>query len=511
LTQAAPELSASPIRDTISRLAQGLRELRKDDGLGVLLYTSRPEYFDQSDLVDRRRGIVKYVHFAASEAELNLLTERFDIALVCTNIKQEHKAQYIIRRQNLAALIVVWSWDCHHHHEENLRFSSLADVIIPAHSSCNSRLKTPHSVLGRPFPLATAQWSRCLASKLLARDDVVLRSDALSGGYVLWALGHRNEILRALKTGIPGNALRLMEPNDRDPYFKLSAEERFQDWAKFKVSIAVPISDDLPLRVFDALIAGQIPIVPTSCKDLDSAIPTDVQSKLPVIRVEDLSPQTVEAGWRIALKSFDEMGMQGIIKRHEYARDHHHISCRIADISEYIKGLEREQISLAVDDWSVGLVAGRLQPELPPACASELRLSERNHVYTEDAWIGAETIVIGSTSRIRTASAPWSYAAQARLEGFDIFDWYWVKVCVEVHSGQVGVGILTADGLPRGEQLLTPQLGWLRLSFKFLRTDIALLIRNGALGGSSVVDITELRIYGAAHPGVGEGPAGWIG
>jgi hypothetical protein len=365
-------------------------------------------------------------------------------------------------------------------------------------------------VLGRAFPLATAQWSRPLASKLLAHDDVALRSDALSGGYVLWPIGNRNEILRALKAEIPGNALRLMEPDDRDPYFKLSAEERFQDWAKFKVSIAVPVSDDLPLRVFDALIAGQIPIVPTSC-NLDSAISTEMQSKLPVIRVEDLSPQTVEASWRIALKSFDEMGMQGIINRHEYARDNHHVSCRIADISEYIKRLERDQISLVVDDWSVGLIVGRLQPELPPASASELGLSEHNDVHTEDAWTGAETIVIGLTSRIRTAAAPWSYAALARLDGFDTFDWYWVKVCVEVHSGQVGVGILTADGLLRGEQLLTAQMGRLKLSFKFLRTDIALLIRNGELGGSSVVDLTDVRVYGAAHTGVGEGSQGWIG
>jgi hypothetical protein len=494
--QAAPELSTSPpIRDTISRLARGLRDLRKNDGLRVLLYTSRPEYFDRSDLVDGRRGIVKYVHFAASEAELNLLTERFDIALVCTNIKKEHKAQYIIRRQNLAAVIVVWAWDCHHHHGDNLRCSSLADVIIPAHPCCGSRLKTPHSVLGRPFALATAQWSRSLASRLLARDDVVLRSDALSGGYVLWPIGSRNEILQALKAGIPGNALRLMQPNDRDPYFKLSAEERFQDWAKFKVSIAVPVSEDLPLRVFDALIAGQIPIVPTSCKELDSAIPTDVQRKLPVIRVEDLSPQSVEASWRLALKSFDEMGMEGVLKRHEYARDNHHISCRIADISEYIKGFEREQISLVVDDWSVGLVVGRIQPELPPAFASELQLSERNVVYTEEAWIGAETFFIASTCRIKTSSAPWSYAAQARLDGFDGFEWYWVEVWVQVQSGQIGIAILTTEGTLKGEQLLTPETGRLKFSFPFLRTDVALLIRNGALGGSSVVDVTDMRIY----------------
>jgi hypothetical protein len=194
------------------------------------------------------------------------------------------------------------------------------------------------------------------------------------------------------------------------------------------------------------------------------------------------------------------MGMHGIIERHEYARDNHHISCRIADISEYVKALAGEQISLVVDDWSIGLVAGRVQPELPPTSASELRLSARNAVYTEEVWIGAETLVIGSTSRIRTASAPWSYAAQARLDGFDAFDWYWVEVCVEVQSGQVGVGILTAQGSLKSEQLLTPKMGRIKLSFPFLQTDTALLIRNGAVSGSSIVDITDVRVYAAPIP-----------
>ena len=66
-----------------------------------------------------------------------------------------------------------------------------------------------------------------------------------------------------MKTAIPANALRLMEANDRDPYFKMSAEERFQDWAKFKVSIAIPVSEDLPVEsgvvgvVQDAVLDGR--------------------------------------------------------------------------------------------------------------------------------------------------------------------------------------------------------------------------------------------------------------
>ena len=175
---------------------------------------------------------------------------------------------------------------------------------------------------------------------------------------MLWPAASRNEILRTLKDHVPGNALRLIDHDKREPYFSLSAEDRFREWTKYKVSIAVPLVQDVSMRIFDALIAGQIPIVPSDCSALDAAIPLEIQISLPIIRVTDLSPKTVEAAWHIACERFNDGGAQGISIRHKFARDHHHISNRVSEIAEYIRNFSKQEISIVLTDDCVGLVAG---------------------------------------------------------------------------------------------------------------------------------------------------------
>ena len=502
-TNGSREPSIPLFEGTIARVAAALREIRTREKLSILLFTSAPEYFNTSDLFDPHQGAVKSVRFADSEAALEACKDRFDVAVVCTHIRQEHKAQFIIRQKRLARLIVVWCWDNHHSFDANLRYNSLADLVLAGHSYCSDSLKTPHSVLGRSFCLPTSQWSRSLVSSLIV-ETLDLRSDALSGGHTLYDGAARNEILLALKHRVPGNALLLMDGKNREPYFSLSAEARFRVWAKYKVSIAVPALHDLSMRVFDALIVGQIPIVPTSCYDLDAAIPPHIQEILPVIRIGELSPETVEAAWRVAIERFDQGGVKGVVARHEYARDHHHISSRINGIAEYIKQLSMKKTCVVMNDSGIGLVAGVPQPNFPPPSAISLEgVIDLSAVYTDEVWPGAETARHGSTTRVITDSASWSYAAQAPLRFVDDFasgGWYWVDVSVEVQSGQVGVAILKLDGRLVGERLVSKENSRTRFTLPFLRGDVALLIRNGSSPERSVVNLVDARVYGMPIP-----------
>ena len=343
-----------PFKNTISRISGPLSSLSTKSKLKVLLFTSRPEYFDGTDLLESTDSIECLTYFYTEDA-LRACDDRFDLALVCTHVLGEHKAQLIVREKKLAPLIVVWTWDNHHHRARNLSGNTLADIVIPAHSENQETLKTPHSLLGTRVPLGTSQWSRALTSKLLFRNPE-MRSEALSGGYVLWPHSARNEVLRRLKTRIPENALSLLDPNNRSPYFSLSVEARFRQWTSYMVSLIIPFNRDLSMRVFDALIAGQIPIVPEDCVDLDSTVPPDIQRRLPIIRVSDLSPQSVELAWRLAIKQFKERGVEGIVTRHEYARDYHHISARIKYIVEYLRGLSTKTFAVESDSDCVGLV-----------------------------------------------------------------------------------------------------------------------------------------------------------
>ena len=160
----ACEMSLSPFEGTVTRLRSALANISPQKKLRILVFTTRPEYFDASDLFDPN-GVIKSVYFADSEDALETCTDRFDFALVCTHILQEHKAQFVIRQKGLAPLIVLWTWDNHHHYDQNLKFNSLGDIILPAHFNFRDELKTPHAVLGRLFFLPTSQWARALASR----------------------------------------------------------------------------------------------------------------------------------------------------------------------------------------------------------------------------------------------------------------------------------------------------------------------------------------------------------
>jgi hypothetical protein len=494
----------SVFKTTVERITSALRNIPRHEGVSVLLFTSAPEYFDESDLFEPLQSAVKSVQFAATHEALETCSKTFDLAIVCTHIRKEHKAQYIIRQKRLAQLIVVWCFDNHHSADANLRYNSLADIVLPGHSYCSDFLKTPHSVLGRSFPLPTAQWSRSLASRLLVRNPS-LRSNALSGGYVLWSTGgeERKEFLRVLKECIPGNALRLMDPNNREAYFGLSAEERFKDWANYKISLALPLLHDVSFRVFDALLAGQIPLVPTSCYDLDAVVPPNLQQSLPIIRFGEYSPEAVEAACRAGVEKFDKAGAQGIVARHEYARDHHHITSRINAIAEYTKELSTKKLTAVINDSGVGLLAGVPQPHSTPACAKSINgVIDLFDLHSEKVWHGAETTCHGSIVRVITDSAPWSYAAQGALrlgEGPASCGWYWVEVLVDVESGEVGIGIVAPNGQLKGERFVSTRTST-RLIFPFLRGDVALLIRNGRLVGRSAVKVCDLRVYGQPIP-----------
>jgi hypothetical protein len=334
-----------------------IRSLLPEPGrpLDVLFYTARPEFFDSTDLIDRHQQI-NTIYFCSTDEQLLATNNIFDIAIICTHLIFEHKPAMTIRARDLAKLLVFWTWDNHHKMAENLLFNSLADLIIPAHGYVSNYLKTPYQILCRPFPLSSSQWSRQLVADLLPSDEPLRRSSALFGGYVLWD-SDRNHLLRQIRESGIEQHLQLIPTDTRHAYFSKTPVEKCVEWMSHKVSLSLPLEHDLSLRVFDALLVGQIPLVPTWCEDLDSVIPPLIQEKLPVIRFHEATVESVAAAWRQALFAFDSDGAVGTLRRHNYALNQHHIAVRIRDMLEYITSFrDSASVGIVADDYGVGLV-----------------------------------------------------------------------------------------------------------------------------------------------------------
>lgn len=149
----------------------------------------------------------------------------------------------------------------------------------------------------------------------------------------------------------------MIRREDPTRYFSLAAEDRWRDWAEYKVGLILPYHFDLPIRFFDSLLTGQVPIVPTWCRDFDHVIPPHVQQSLPVVRLAEASVEAIRAAWREALTRYDADGDQGAQRRHLFALEHHHLANRLEEIcGQVVPVAAAEGLRLDVDATSVGFV-----------------------------------------------------------------------------------------------------------------------------------------------------------
>jgi hypothetical protein len=190
----------------------------------------------------------------------------------------------------------------------NLSSALGADIVFPAHSPFASVLTNPISIRAPTLPLCLSQWSRSQADRLFAAHWNGSRRDDLSGGFVAYPGTERHEVLMRLKAEMPEADLRVMPVDRRSEYFALTPEQRFEWWARSKVSIVLSLNRDLSMRVFDSLVAGQTIIVPRDLPDLDAVVPPAYQAKLGIVRFASFDIQSIRAAYREALAIFDRGG-----------------------------------------------------------------------------------------------------------------------------------------------------------------------------------------------------------
>jgi hypothetical protein len=342
----------------LQRIVGAARQVATKKQYDVLLFSHRPEYFDCDEFVDLHGRLISSVVFISSIQQLLTIGRTFDVAIMCSTVMpSDHTALCQMRKENLADLFFVWTFDNHHSQYTNVTINALADIIVPSHKFCANYMRSPCSILGSHVPLATNQWSRSKAKSMLAASMQLSRSNGLHGGFVAWEVGDRIKLAAECRARLPENAIRLIDPKDRYSYFGQSAGERWYDWASHKVGLILPVMCDLPLRFFDSLLVGQVPLVPTWCHDLDHVVPVAMQETLPIIRFGTATVEAVEIAWQEAIRRFDADGEAGMLRRHTYALENHHLVNRLEAICSQISDIATQKnIACTVDNEGVGFV-----------------------------------------------------------------------------------------------------------------------------------------------------------
>jgi hypothetical protein len=236
-----------------------------------------------------------------------------------------------------AACIAVWLWDNHLSELDNLKTALAADFLFVSHLYAAGACANPGSALVGHVPACTAQWPANEARAAFEASLNLPRSDRLLVNYVNYRFSWRCPLLERLRDDMPQADVLLAPPEDRSRYFGRSRAQRLQEWLGYKTALILPVDKDLSTRLFDALLAGLVPVVPERVIDLDVVIPRDLQREIEIVRFLDLDLEGVRGAHREALARFDRGGIDGMRKRHRFAADHHTLAPRLRSIVSAVR------------------------------------------------------------------------------------------------------------------------------------------------------------------------------
>ena len=259
-----------------------------------------------------------------------------DIAVVSAHGLDLSAALWEMQQAADRTLIAVWLWDNHLARMNNLKTALAADLIFPSHWYQAAYLVNPASVLACHVPSCCAQWTTQQARQLFESGADAARNDKLLASYVDYTFSWRSALLNKMKTDVPEAEVILMPPEDRSRYFGKSPDERFREWLSYKASLVLPVQRDLSTRVFDALLAGQVIVVPKAISDFDNVIPPAMQRRLGILRLPDPEIPTIRKFAVQAVDVFNRSGMEGARERHAYAIANHMLVNRLEAMLDFI-------------------------------------------------------------------------------------------------------------------------------------------------------------------------------
>jgi hypothetical protein len=317
-----------------------LQEICQGHAIKLLLCSERSNHFENSALAELVvHPQIRSVTFEKNLRDAVARQEKFDVALILTHWVDEVAQLRAARRHNLADLYVLWIWDNHIAEDFHRQVAALGDLVIPAHGFNTTYLKGARNIVLPSVSIPSVQWDIPTSEAVFTKSGYDERSDDLYGAYFTYKeFPERERLLRACVTARISEGIFLREANEanRDTYFHSNAAERLKEWMVYKTSICLPLKNDLSSRLFDALVAGQIPIVPRQTADLDQIIPPEIQEWLPIIRFDEYTVDNVQAAHREAIRRFDLDKSKGALRRHRYAIENHMARHRMLQVVQSI-------------------------------------------------------------------------------------------------------------------------------------------------------------------------------
>ena len=226
-----------------------------------------------------------------------------------------------------ATLFIAWDWDNHHWLELSTFLAAHTDIYAPAHHENLYLLSRYNWLTAGPVYCSSVQWSRQFLQEHLPEMLKAKRSDAPLGMHIPYApFSFRMQVITTLNQHYPSIGFSSRAFHVRTP------EDRLKEWYSHKTHWIAPVLNDVPIRIFDALVTGGIPVVPASLRYLPPV------KDLPRDAIAFYSPADIVSPKALIDRAnalFDRGGSLGITARHQLALEKHHGTVSIFQMLDF--------------------------------------------------------------------------------------------------------------------------------------------------------------------------------
>ena len=226
---------------------------------------------------------------------------------------------------------IAWDWDNHHWLDLSTFLAAHSDIYVPAHHENLYLLSRYNWLIAGPVYCSSVQWPRKFLTEHLSDMLIAERSAAPLGMHIPYAqFSFRIQVISTLNKHFSSIGFSSRTFHVR------TLEDRLTEWYSHKSHWVAPVLNDVPIRIFDALVTGGIPIVPASLRFLPPV------SSIPIEHITFYTPSDIVNPEDLVSRAnalFDRGGRDGVVARHRLALENYHGENSVRQMLAYASAL----------------------------------------------------------------------------------------------------------------------------------------------------------------------------